>query len=125
MRELCAPPGDPALSHRDAGFREEPAVRRAGELQRDGLPAVKCASKERAMAKAGRNDKCPCGSGKKFKHCCANKEQAPWNSRLMMGVVVIVLLGAVYAGFSAINAGSAGGAAPPGKVWSAEHGHYH
>lgn len=21
---------------------------------------------------AGRNDKCPCGSGKKYKHCCLN-----------------------------------------------------
>ena len=24
----------------------------------------------RAAVKAGRNDPCPCGSGKKFKHCC-------------------------------------------------------
>lgn len=24
----------------------------------------------RAMPKVGRNDPCPCGSGKKFKHCC-------------------------------------------------------
>jgi len=23
--------------------------------------------------KAGRNDPCPCGSGKKYKHCCWNK----------------------------------------------------
>ena len=23
-------------------------------------------------AKIGRNDKCPCGSGKKFKHCCGS-----------------------------------------------------
>ncbi|MBE5934940.1 MAG: SEC-C domain-containing protein [Lachnospiraceae bacterium] len=23
--------------------------------------------------KIGRNDKCPCGSGKKYKHCCMNK----------------------------------------------------
>ena len=23
---------------------------------------------------AGRNDRCPCGSGRKFKHCCAHKE---------------------------------------------------
>jgi len=23
--------------------------------------------------KTGRNDKCPCGSGKKFKQCCINK----------------------------------------------------
>ena len=24
----------------------------------------------RSMPKVGRNDLCPCGSGKKFKHCC-------------------------------------------------------
>ncbi|BHH84029.1 YecA family protein [Desulforhopalus sp. 52FAK] len=27
------------------------------------------------MAKIGRNEKCPCRSGKKFKHCCALKER--------------------------------------------------
>jgi uncharacterized protein YecA (UPF0149 family) len=26
----------------------------------------------RAEAKVGRNDACPCGSGKKFKQCCIN-----------------------------------------------------
>ena len=24
--------------------------------------------------KVGRNDPCPCGSGKKYKHCCMNKQ---------------------------------------------------
>lgn len=28
------------------------------------------------MAKIGRNEKCPCQSGKKYKHCCARKEAA-------------------------------------------------
>jgi SEC-C motif domain protein len=27
----------------------------------------------RSAPKTGRNDPCPCGSGKKYKHCCANK----------------------------------------------------
>lgn len=27
------------------------------------------------MAKIGRNEKCPCRSGKKFKHCCALKDR--------------------------------------------------
>lgn len=27
------------------------------------------------MAKIGRNEKCPCQSGKKYKHCCARLEQ--------------------------------------------------
>jgi predicted O-linked N-acetylglucosamine transferase (SPINDLY family) len=30
----------------------------------------------RPAAKAGRNDPCPCGSGKKYKNCCLPKEQA-------------------------------------------------
>jgi len=30
-----------------------------------------------AGAKVRRNDPCPCGSGKKYKHCCMRKEQSP------------------------------------------------
>lgn len=29
------------------------------------------------MPKAGRNDPCPCGSGKKFKQCCLDRQPAP------------------------------------------------
>ena len=29
---------------------------------------------KRKAAKVGRNDPCPCGSGKKFKKCCLNKD---------------------------------------------------
>ena len=28
-----------------------------------------------SFPKVGRNDSCPCGSGKKFKKCCSDKEQ--------------------------------------------------
>ena len=28
----------------------------------------------RTEKKVGRNDPCPCGSGKKYKHCCMNKK---------------------------------------------------
>jgi tetratricopeptide (TPR) repeat protein len=28
------------------------------------------------MAKPGRNDRCPCGSGKKYKQCCLMKDEA-------------------------------------------------
>lgn len=31
---------------------------------------------ERAQAKIGRNDPCPCGSGKKYKQCCLNKPKS-------------------------------------------------
>lgn len=27
------------------------------------------------MTKIGRNEPCPCGSGKKYKYCCRNKKQ--------------------------------------------------
>ena len=29
-----------------------------------------------AIGKAGRNDPCPCGSGKKYKQCCLDKDEA-------------------------------------------------
>ena len=31
--------------------------------------------KRRAKSKTGRNDRCPCGSGKKYKRCCLNRPQ--------------------------------------------------
>jgi preprotein translocase subunit SecA len=31
---------------------------------------------QRVRGKVGRNDYCPCGSGKKFKKCCLFKENA-------------------------------------------------
>lgn len=31
--------------------------------------------KVREYPKIGRNEKCPCGSGKKYKHCCLNSGQ--------------------------------------------------
>ncbi|MCL2844141.1 MAG: methionyl aminopeptidase [Chitinivibrionia bacterium] len=33
----------------------------------------------------GRNDPCPCGSQRKFKHCCINKPQAPTNANAGQG----------------------------------------
>ena len=35
----------------------------------------------RSAAEPGRNDPCPCGSGRKFKHCCANKPAAVVSAR--------------------------------------------
>ena len=36
------------------------------------------------MAKIGRNDPCPCGSGKKYKKCCLLKEQVQTVTRLVL-----------------------------------------
>lgn len=35
------------------------------------------------MAKPGRNDRCPCGSGKKYKACCLTKDEAGERERLV------------------------------------------
>lgn len=76
------------------------------------------------MVKAGRNDPCPCGSGRKFKKCCAARQQGTHISKLMIAALLVALAGGVYAitvGFG--DEGSS--AAAPGRVWSPEHGHYH
>ncbi|WP_366348436.1 SEC-C metal-binding domain-containing protein [Paenibacillus amylolyticus] len=36
------------------------------------------------MSKVGRNELCPCGSGKKYKKCCLNKESSPAESILRL-----------------------------------------
>jgi len=58
------------LSH--ALLEHAPAFRRAvaaGELA-GRAPTPKAAPFVHRADKTGRNDPCPCGSGKKFKHCC-------------------------------------------------------
>ena len=71
------------------------------------------------MAKVGRNENCPCGSGKKYKQCCASKTGgSPVQSRVIMVLIAAAIVAAILAGFS--NRGGTGGG-----VWSAEHGHYH
>jgi hypothetical protein len=43
----------------------------------------------RAVAKVGRNDPCPCGSGKKYKHCCIEKDnERLHHSSAVAGVTV-------------------------------------
>lgn len=77
----------------------------------------------RLMTKAGRNETCPCGSGKKFKKCCALKQRNKL-SKLVVALLVAVLAGGVYA--VVVGFGDKGSSvAAPGQVWSPEHGHYH
>ncbi len=40
--------------------------------------------------KIGRNDPCPCGSGKKYKKCCLNKETNPYGNSPYKGPPVLV-----------------------------------
>jgi preprotein translocase subunit SecA len=44
------------------------AARQADEAEPE--PSIQLTPQRREMPKVGRNDPCPCGSGKKFKNCC-------------------------------------------------------
>ena len=46
----------------------------------------------------GRNDPCPCGSGKKYKHCCAlSQNRTPLGSWIVAALIALVLLtGGIY-----------------------------
>jgi hypothetical protein len=77
---------------------------------------------------AGRNTPCPCGSGKKYKHCCALKESRARSQRsIWTGVLVaLVLLGGLFlVGVAFTGGDEARDGAAPGRVWSEEHGHWH
>lgn len=73
------------------------------------------------MAKVGRNEICPCGSGKKYKHCCESKAAG---NRMTM-VMVLLIAGAIVAAVLASVFNEGDTSAGAGRVWSAEHGHYH
>jgi hypothetical protein len=47
------------------------------------------------MAKIGRNEKCPCQSGKKFKQCCALKEPRLQSQQTQQQELMITLMSAV------------------------------
>ena len=72
-----------------------------------------------AARKVGRNDACPCGSGRKFKHCCARKAER----RSQLGLYAVLAVLVAIAGVIAYTFTSDG--AGPRQVWDPDHGHYH
>lgn len=72
--------GEPGLNVLCAGYRRffrhaDATMRRLADLYRRGIPAetisAELAADDDARFRcAGRNDPCPCGSGRKLKHCC-------------------------------------------------------
>ncbi len=62
MRSFLQAPAKPALTP-----KASPAKERDGLLERKPSPFL------RTEKQVGRNDPCPCGSGKKFKKCCMNR----------------------------------------------------
>ena len=75
----------------------------------------------------GRNDRCPCGSGKKYKACCARTEARASRSGLIAAIALVVLV--LVAGvvlFQRITAEETEApVCPEGQTWSVEHGHCH
>jgi hypothetical protein len=73
------------------------------------------------MAKTGRNDLCPCGSGRKFKKCCESKTGAARQSRFWMIVVGVAVVSALAVGVASFRGGGNGSV----RTWDPAHGHYH
>lgn len=74
------------------------------------------------MAKTGRNDLCPCGSGRKYKKCCEAAGSSTRRGRVMLLVVGGAVIAAVLVAIASFT-GQRGSSTT--RVWSAEHGHYH
>lgn len=82
-RIINTPDGEPGLNYLCAGFKTffghtKPYFQQLAALQQAGMPIEELSRRLRekeaeALPKAGRNDPCPCGSGKKFKKCCMAK----------------------------------------------------
>jgi hypothetical protein len=75
------------------------------------------------MAKTGRNDLCPCGSGQKYKKCCETRERGGGTgSRVMLFVVGGAVVVALIFGIASFTGERSSGLT---RVWSVDHGHYH
>ena len=74
------------------------------------------------MAKPGRNDQCPCGSGRKFKKCCEANTPSARSSRLLLLVVGASIVAAIAVAVTSFNGE---GGARSVRVWDPAHGHYH
>lgn len=78
------------------------------------------------MAKIGRNQPCPCGSGQKYKKCCAqNVKKTPIGMRIMIAVVAVFLISGLMVFLTNIDDHDPSAGPGPGLVWSEEHGHWH
>jgi len=74
------------------------------------------------MTKTGRNDLCPCGSGRKYKKCCElNERSGATRGRVLVLVVGAAVAAAVVAGIVSFTTDTASAT----RTWDPAHGHYH
>lgn len=66
--------GNPDVAARKAGISREDLFRIRDDLLAQVAHERRKAA-ETPSGKIGRNEPCPCGSGKKYKHCCLNRRQ--------------------------------------------------
>ena len=72
-----------------------------------------------------RNDPCPCGSGRKYKNCCLEKDGSALTSKLgVAGLIIAVLVGLWFLG-NALSSENSTPDCPPGERWSEAHQHCH
>lgn len=73
--------------------------------------------------KVGRNDPCPCGSGKKYKQCCLKaKQEMSLRSKILLSLGGLILIVCLILLISSIRNFEGG---PGNRVWSEEHQHWH
>ncbi|MGE5550546.1 MAG: SEC-C metal-binding domain-containing protein [Bacteroidota bacterium] len=70
-RVEIAIPGDLEDVEIELGLR----IHRETPKPRYGLSGIERTAEGNTSKKAGRNDPCPCGSGKKYKKCCLNADR--------------------------------------------------
>ena len=78
-----------------------------------------------AATRVSRNDPCPCGSGKKYKRCCEEKDAAkPQKSgAFTFALLALLVAGGAVALVFTLARGTDD--RTTGRVWSEEHGHWH
>ena len=76
------------------------------------------------MSAVGRNAPCPCGSGLKYKRCCALKPaRSSLSSRILMSLIGLMLLAGAAFMIISLRDG-AGDGVTPARVWHGDHWDY-